>query len=107
MRIGEAPENWARFYGTRIMRELLRLENLPVYQNRMFDTAEEARACTLGDVVLVQDETTGLVSNISFDSDKLKYDESYQNEQGHSSAFQSHLFEVLDIIDRHFRAKRN
>ena len=88
------------------MRELLRLHNLPVYQNRMYDTAEEARACIRGDVVLAQDEITGLISNISFDPGKLEYDENYQNEQGYSSVFQSHLSEVMSIINRHFQAMR-
>jgi len=85
---------------------LLRLENLPVYQNKMFDTAAAAHACPRGDVVLAQDLDTGLVSNVAFDPAKLDYDESYQNEQGHSCAFQGHLSEVLATIDRYFRSAR-
>jgi len=86
------------------VRELLRLENIPVYQNKMFDTAESARACAKGDVVLAQDPLTGLVSNIEFDSRKLDYDEKYQNEQSHSGMFQKHLSEVSTIIEKHFNA---
>ena len=86
------------------MRKLLRLENLPVYQNKMFDTAIAARACPCGDVFLAQNAASGLVSNLSFDPSKLDYDDSYQNEQGHSSAFQDHVSEVLAIIDRQFRS---
>jgi hypothetical protein len=85
-------------------RALLQLENLPVYQNKMFDTAAAARACPRGEVLLAQDAVTGLVSNIAFDPGKLDYDQSYQNEQGHSQAFQGHLSEVLATIDRHFRS---
>jgi SAM-dependent methyltransferase len=88
------------------LRELLRLENVPVYQNKMFDTAAAARACVRGDVVLAQDDSTGIVSNIAFDPGKLDYDESYQNEQGHSSMFQEHLSAVLATLDRHFRSAR-
>lgn len=87
-------------------RELLRLADVPVYQNKMFDTASAARACPRGDLVLAQDEASGLVSNIAFDPDKLDYDDSYQNEQGHSPAFQGHLSEVLATIDRQFRSAR-
>jgi SAM-dependent methyltransferase len=86
------------------VRELLRLENLPVYQNKMFDSSVAARACPRGDVLLAQDEASGLVSNVAFDPSKLEYDESYQNEQGNSSAFQSHLSVVLATINRHFRS---
>lgn len=88
------------------MRELLRLENIPVCQNKMFDTAESARACARGNIALAQDEYTGLVSNIAFDPSKLDYDEKYQNEQSHSPIFQLHLSQVLDIIEKHFSATR-
>jgi len=33
-------------------RELLRLDGVPVYQNKMFGTEAEARACPRGDIVL-------------------------------------------------------
>lgn len=84
-------------------RELLRIEQLPVYQNKMFDTAEAARACPRGDVVLAQDAASGLVANAAFDADLLQYDDSYQNEQGHSDVFRAHLAEVMAVVGRHFR----
>ena len=87
-------------------RELLRLEDVPVYQNKMFDTAAAARACPRGDVVLAQHASTGLVSNVAFDPGKLDYDDSYQNEQGHSPMFKEHLSAVLATLDRHFRSTR-
>jgi len=86
--------------------ELLLLENLPVYQNKMFDSVEAARACPRGDILLAQDVGSGVVSNVAFESQKLEYDESYQNEQGHSATFQGHLSEVLATVDRHFRSTR-
>ncbi len=86
--------------------ELLRLAGLPVYQNKMFATAEAATQCPRGDLLLVQNGRTGLVYNASFDPDLLSYDESYQNEQGHSHAFRSHLDAVLALVDRHFTDAR-
>ena len=86
-------------------RELLRLTHLPVYQNKMYPLAQAARECPRGDVELVQDGLTGLVHNRAFDQALLAYDPSYQNEQGHSPAFQTHLGEVLDLMDRHFAGK--
>jgi hypothetical protein len=41
--------------------ELYRAEQLPVFQNRMFQSAAEARGCIKGDVVLARDMETGLV----------------------------------------------
>jgi Methyltransferase domain/C-methyltransferase C-terminal domain len=81
---------------------LYRAKQLPVFQNRIFHSGEAARTCTTGDVVLIQDPDTGLISNEAFQPDLLEYDADYQNEQGLSSAFQAHLQNVSAIILRHF-----
>ncbi len=86
-------------------REIFRAEKLPVLQNRMFNTAQEALNSPTGDIVLVQDTGTGLVFNAAFDPKKLVYDKSYQNEQACSTVFQSHLNTVTQIIRRHFEGK--
>jgi SAM-dependent methyltransferase len=86
-------------------RDLLRLDGLPVYQNKRFPTADAARACPRGDFRLVQDAATGFVHNAAFDSSLLAYDPSYQNEQAHSPSFRTHLEEVLGLIDLHFRGR--
>ena len=85
-------------------RKLLRLESIPAYQNKAYATADEARACVRGDLVLAQDAASGLVHNSVFDPGLLAYDASYQNEQGNSPAFRAHTGAVLAIIDRHFTA---
>lgn len=87
-------------------RELIRIGQLPVYQNKMFDTVAAASACPRGDVVLAQDAASGLVANAAFDANLLQYDDSYQNEQGHSAVFRSHLDEVMGVLARHFRGAR-
>ncbi len=87
-------------------RELFRLNGVPAYQNKMFDSPEAARECPSGDVVLVQDMNTGLVFNAAYDQELLSYDESYQNEQGYSLVFQAHMNEALEKIDSHFSGKR-
>jgi hypothetical protein len=61
----------------------------------MFETREEALACPTGDVILAQDASSGLVANIAYDPHLLRYDESYQNEQGISQQFRNHLEQVL------------
>lgn len=80
---------------------LFEIEGLPVQQNRMYSTEEEALHCPRGDMSLVQNQDTGLVYNAKFDPALMIYDEHYQNEQGLSTAFQCHLEEVASIIDRH------
>ncbi len=78
--------------------EIYRAERLPVFQNLLFDTEEKARNCPKGDVVLVQDIQTGLIYNQAFNSDLVKYNTNYQNEQALSVSFQSHLAQVETIL---------
>lgn len=76
-------------------RTLFEVRNVPAYQNKMFETREAALACPTGDVVLAQDMASGLVANVAYDPFLLRYDESYQNEQGISPQFRDHLERVL------------
>lgn len=86
-------------------RELYRAEQLPVFQNRMFRTAQEATACARGDVDLVQDRETGLIFNNAFRPELMQYDADYQNEQAVSAVFRTHLDEITRVADRHFRGR--
>lgn len=72
----------------------------PVFQNRMYDSATEARECQRGDILLVQDKDSGLVQNVAFRPELLDYDTAYQNEQAHSPLFKAHLDAVVGIIER-------
>jgi hypothetical protein len=85
---------------------IYRAEQLPVFQNRMFDSEQAARGCAKGDVSLVQSLETGLVFNQSFRPELMQYDSDYQNEQGLSPAFQRHLQDVQGIVDRRFKGQR-
>ena len=79
-------------------RQLYRAEQLPVFQNRMFATPENARTCTKGDAVLVQDRQAGLIFSRTFDPELMQYDADYQNEQAVSCVFRAHLRHVLEHI---------
>lgn len=80
--------------------ELYRVEQLPIFQNRMYDSVQEARSCPRGNVRLVQDLATGLVSNADFCSELVVYDAHYQNEQAVSPQFRGHLASVATIVER-------
>ena len=88
------------------LREIFRAEGLPVLQNRLFQTREEALSSVTGDVVLVQNSQTGLIYNDVYDAAKLVYDENYQNEQAYSETFKKHLEQVATIIDKHLCNQR-
>jgi SAM-dependent methyltransferase len=84
---------------------LFRADGLPVLQNRTFSTADEARASATGDVVLVQNQSTGLIYNDAFDPSLLIYDRDYQNEQACSPVFRRHLESVAHLLETHWRGR--
>ena len=86
--------------------ELLKVESLPVFQNKMFANRKAALDCSMADVRLVQDMETGLIFNAAFDDSLLEYDADYQNEQACSDLFQRHLEDVKGIIERQFSGKQ-
>jgi SAM-dependent methyltransferase len=62
-------------------------EQVPVHQNLPFASQVEARSIAKGDLVLAICEDCGFVFNRAFDSSKLSYGSSYDNNQAHSSVF--------------------
>ncbi len=81
-------------------RELYRQDQLPVFQNRMYDSRAEARNCPKGDMRLVEDLKTGLVRNMAFRPELVVYDSHYQNEQALSSFFREHLEAVAHLVEK-------
>lgn len=81
----------------RILYEAL---NFPLFQNRVYDTYEESVKCSQGSIHIIEDEESGLIYNASFDPGLMIYDKNYNNEQGLSPSFRSHLESVITIIGR-------
>lgn len=80
---------------------LYAIEQVPVLQNRLFDTVAEARNCVRGDVDLRVDPATGIVVNTAFDPSRVCYDRHYNNEQSVSPTFARHLDAAALLIRRH------
>ncbi|RYE43229.1 MAG: methyltransferase domain-containing protein [Hyphomicrobiales bacterium] len=86
-------------------RTLLRIDGLPVLQNRVYSSANAARAASRGNMDLVQDDDAGFVRNRAFDPALMHYDADYQNEQGCSEVFQGHLDQVMQVLRGHLGAR--
>jgi hypothetical protein len=81
-------------------RKLYKVEDLPVFQQFMYDNKESALNCPKGNLLLVEDLLTGLIYNQLFNPKLMNYDKNYQNEQGFSSVFNNHLEFVSSIIEQ-------
>ena len=71
---------------------------VPVLQNRVFETNELAVNSDRGYIEVRQNNESGLYENVLFDSSKLNYDANYDNEQANSVVFQKHLNDVINIL---------
>ena len=80
-------------------RKLYEVEDLPVFQQFMYDNKESALNCPKANLMLIEDLSTGLIYNQLFNPELMNYDENYQNEQGLSPLFSNHLESVSKIID--------
>ena len=85
---------------------LFSTKNLPLFQNCVYETKQDALNCKTGEINLVQNAETGLIYNSKFENDLMVYDEFYENEQSYSMIFQNHLFEVLELIQKNFEKKK-
>tara|TARA_R100000365_G_C2746564_1_gene75884 strand:+ start:2725 stop:3786 length:1062 start_codon:yes stop_codon:yes gene_type:complete len=85
---------------TENIRSLYRQSQLPVFQNRMYETREAARNCPKGDIHLVENLKSGLVYNAAFRSELVDYDSAYQNEQAVSERFREHLEAVAELVEK-------
>lgn len=79
---------------------LYQQSQLPIFQNRMYDTQVSACACPKGDMQLVENQQTGLIYNDAFRPELMIYDTHYQNEQALSPSFRTHLESVAQIVER-------
>lgn len=85
---------------------LYRAIGIPAMQNKLFSTRAEALTAPSASLELCQDDN-GLVFNQCFDPDLVAYDDSYQNDQGHSLQFQRHLDEICKLCCRYLTSKEN
>ncbi len=87
--------------------EIYCVDNLPLFQNKVFDSEHEAKNQKTGTVTLVRCQECGFVFNSTFDSSLMDYDSSYQNEQNYSKSFIEHLEAVVELLENHgFKDKK-
>jgi hypothetical protein len=63
----------------------------PILMNRLYPSAEEARAAPVGQVLLARCADCGFTWNRAFRPDLVAYDEDYENDQTLSGVFKDHV----------------
>jgi hypothetical protein len=77
---------------------VFRQHKVPVFQNKVYPTCDEALLAETGDVELVQSPVSGFIFNKAFTPERMNYDAHYQNEQSNSGIFKDHLQYVLELL---------
>ena len=71
---------------------------VPIAQNLILPTVEQARGCPAGALDMRRCTACGFVWNCAFDPDLMVYDAAYDNDQNFSFRFQQHTAEVAERI---------
>ena len=75
-------------------------DRVSILQNRLYDTAENARQARTGRLEMAACDECSFVWNAAFDSALMTYDPSYENDQSQSAVFKDHLQQrVARILD--------
>jgi SAM-dependent methyltransferase len=81
-------------------RPLLTRTNVPVHQNRLASTRDEAAGAARGDIELACCARCGLVFNRAFAPELLRYAPGYENDQTASPLFAAHVEERIQSMLR-------
>jgi hypothetical protein len=80
---------------------------VPIAQNLMFGSAQEALDCPVGTLRMVRCMTCGLAWNAAFDPALLRYGAGYENNQSHSAVFAEHLDAIASHIGKRMAGRRD
>ncbi len=81
------------------VRVLYTQRGFPLFQNKVYSTLDQARACPTGDIELVEDLVSGLIRNDAFIPEAVTYDTTYNNEQANSGRFRNHLEHIAKLVE--------
>lgn len=87
--------------------KIYEVKPIPIFQNKVYSHAREARAVTTAVVALMHCQNCDFIYNVDFDPSLIDYDENYQNEQANSHIFQNYLVSIIQFLEStDFRNKR-
>lgn len=72
--------------------------DVPVHQNLLYDSPQDARAATRGTLSLHACRGCDFVFNAAFDESLMSYGERYENAQEHSAVFERHVDSLARLL---------
>ena len=87
------------------MRVIYKATDFPILQNRVYNTKEEALNCIKGDMNVVINKD-GYIYNLDFDSNKMNYDQEYDNSVP-SSFFKSYYSRIGEHLIEKYKLNSN
>ena len=89
------------------LESLYKVDDLPLFQNKVYNSFAEAKSQKVVSVDLCQCQECGFVFNKLFTNENMDYDDSYQNEQNYSQYFVDYLNEIVSyLIKNNFQDKK-
>jgi len=99
--------NRCKICDSKELSSLYHIENLPLFQNKVYNSSDEAQLQKSVNVDLCQCQECGFVFNNLFTNENMDYDDSYQNEQNYSQYFVDYLNEIADyLVENNFQDKK-
>lgn len=97
-----------RLCGSNATYSFLKRTGVPVHQNRIARTCDEARAVARGDLQMCVCGDCNFIFNAAFDSTCLSYDDQYDNSQTFSPTFSDYVDELVGYLlqEQNVRGKR-
>ncbi len=77
---------------------IVSMSNVPIYQNVPFKTREEARCVDRGDLEICLCMQCNFIFNASYETERLRYNTSYENSQNYSPEFVSHIMGLAEDV---------
>lgn len=91
--------------GEKLFHQVFSLEKAPLFQNKVYSSAEESKTCPTGNIQLLNCTHCNFVFNGCFTPESMSYDKDYQNEQNYSATFQQYLEEIRELLSDYTEGK--
>lgn len=85
--------------GSKKLELVLERKGIPVFQNKVFESKQQAIGIERGDMHVLCCDECGFIFNSAFDPSLLQYDENYNNIQSYSNEFKKYTNKLVNYLN--------